>query len=1464
MNTDTPSILIIGNATGSLRKVSNALEMHGYRVAVALKSAQGRQFAQQLMPGLILLDTTTPGMDGLASCKALKTANTTREIPILCIIDPAAAPSAQACFEAGADDYLNQPLQLTEAMARIGVHLKLRVAQRQLQTCARQHRLLMDNHPDFIARFDIECRHVYVSPSILAYFNQPAEFFLGRTACELPLPGNPAQSQPLLDAMRQTIATGTVIRIETEWPTIDDIGRFEVHHIPEFDQHGAVTGVIGIARDITTRVRSESRTKLLEFALDQAHEAAYLIEYDSQPYIRYVNQEACRALGYSREELLSMTVFDIDPYFDPVSAINLRLALDTHGFTTLESAHKTRDGRIFPVELQLTKFIREGKATSIALARDISERKAAEEKIQRLTELYAALSQCNQAIVRCTDKDELFAQICRDAVHFGKMKMTWIGLLDTDTGKVLPVAYAGEGTEYLQDIQISVDADNPLGHGPTGTAIRENRPVWCQDFQKEKITAPWQKRSAPYSWGASASLPLHQDGIAIGAITVYAGQADAFDEAARNLLVEMAMDISYALDRFSSEARRRQMEQALLESERRYRDVFDNASDALFLLEVTEDYRFRNIEVNQAFERSTGIPRALLIGKYIDETVSPEITEAVNAKYRRCVTAGAPVDEELELDLPDGRRIYHSTLIPVHDENGRVYRIAGITRDITVSRQAEELLKKQLALETQLAQTAEVLPGVIYSFLLAPDGSMSMPYASARLEDVTGRPLDTAPIDGFPLVYPDDLPNHIDTIAESARTLKPWHNEFRIIHPVKGLIWLEGRSIPQQQKDGGILWHGFMHDISERKRMETALRESELQFRTLTENAPDHIIRYDLQCRRIYANPVVQKTVGLDLQQMIGKTPLQTNTIQADWRAYQDNIQRVIDSGQDCEMELSITDSQGDTNHYHTRFVAERGESGAIRAVLAMGRDITQIKRREIKENIRLRIFELLAQGAELQEVLALVVQYVEQSCAKFLGGIMLVAPDGKHLLSTCAPNLPEDYTSAVNGIVIGEGVGSCGTAVWRGETVIADDLSTHPYWAPYKHLALAAGLLSCWSEPIMDAAGNALGTFGVYQRQPASPTEDELALVRRACHLAAIAIERKRMETALLKSEQQFRTLTENSPSMIMRYDLDCRRIYVNPAYERKTGVSYNEAVGTMPAERWLDTLSIPADEYMTALRQVMTSGIATQILLEYRHPETADVTIHDFNLVPEYGPDDEIIGALAIGHNVTALKHAERELQESHALLSDLARHRETAREEERRHIARELHDELGQQLMALRLSVSLLNLRFDRLAPDMQEAINNLRERVDSIIQVTRNVSSTLRPPALDMGIVPALEWLTQEFSRHTGIPCEFKAPKGDICAQETQSMSLFRITQETLTNAARHAQASRVRITLDCGSCGCLLQVEDNGIGFDTELPRKQKSYGLIGLRERALAVGGELTVSSTPGSGTVVRVRIPTC
>lgn len=236
---------------------------------------------------------------------------------------------------------------------------------------------------------------------------------------------------------------------------------------------------------------------------------------------------------------------------------------------------------------------------------------------------------------------------------------------------------------------------------------------------------------------------------------------------------------------------------------------------------------------------------------------------------------------------------------------------------------------------------------------------------------------------------------------------------------------------------------------------------------------------------------------------------------------------------------------------------------------------------------------------------------------------------------------------------------------------------------------------------------------------------------------------------------------------------------------------------------------------------------------------------------------------------YDITERKNAEaamlnlnRDLSESRQRLRGLAAKNEVIREGERKHIAREVHDELGQVLTALRMDISLLDMRFGSLDPAVTVKVLDMRELVDRAILGVRNVAKNLRPAALDMGLIPAIEWLTNEFTRNTTIACVLFARKEHIDLDETRAVVVFRIVQESLTNVTRYADASLVNITIGHRGNELWVEVRDNGRGFDVGAATKGKSFGLLGMRERALALGGQVKIISAPGQGTAIGLTIP--
>jgi len=229
----------------------------------------------------------------------------------------------------------------------------------------------------------------------------------------------------------------------------------------------------------------------------------------------------------------------------------------------------------------------------------------------------------------------------------------------------------------------------------------------------------------------------------------------------------------------------------------------------------------------------------------------------------------------------------------------------------------------------------------------------------------------------------------------------------------------------------------------------------------------------------------------------------------------------------------------------------------------------------------------------------------------------------------------------------------------------------------------------------------------------------------------------------------------------------------------------------------------------------------------------------------------------------DITERKEAEEQLRASREQLRSLSAYLDSVREEERRSMAREIHDELGQILTALKIDLSWLTKRFNKEQELMLEKTKSMYELVDTAIQTVKRISAELRPGILDdLGLAAALEWQAGEFERLTEIKCEFSSNPKDIVLEQDRSTAIFRIFQETLTNVVRHANATKVKASLKEEASKIVLRIRDNGKGIEKKQISDPKAFGLIGMRERARFWGGEVKISGTPGKGTTVVVSIP--
>jgi PAS domain S-box-containing protein len=355
---------------------------------------------------------------------------------------------------------------------------------------------------------------------------------------------------------------------------------------------------------------------------------------------------------------------------------------------------------------------------------------------------------------------------------------------------------------------------------------------------------------------------------------------------------------------------------------------------------------------------------------------------------------------------------------------------------------------------------------------------------------------------------------------------------------------------------------------------------------------------------------------------------------------------------------------------------------------------------------------------------------------------------------------------------------------------------------------------------------------------------------------------ERNCATMALRESEKNFRNISEQLPIPICVFSDKGDTRFLNNTFVETFGYTKED----IPTRRdWL-TKAYPdvnyRNEVMTANREKAKKQSAsknrTTVAGQY------EVTCKDGSKkMIEFFISTGNKTVYVVANDITGKVKAELELKQSHQQLRELSSYLENIREEERKHISREIHDELGQQLTLLKLDLLQMSKKLDPEEKEMIEKMKQADQLLADTMRSVRKIATQLRPSILDnLGLVSALEWQSREFEKNFGIKCVFESLLNEPQFTTNQSNALFRIYQEALTNIARHAAATQVDAVLSQEEFKIVLEIRDNGKGFRMEDMAGKKTLGLKGMQERALMIDGDFRIESTPGQGTYIQISIP--
>lgn len=351
--------------------------------------------------------------------------------------------------------------------------------------------------------------------------------------------------------------------------------------------------------------------------------------------------------------------------------------------------------------------------------------------------------------------------------------------------------------------------------------------------------------------------------------------------------------------------------------------------------------------------------------------------------------------------------------------------------------------------------------------------------------------------------------------------------------------------------------------------------------------------------------------------------------------------------------------------------------------------------------------------------------------------------------------------------------------------------------------------------------------------------------------------------DRALAQSEARLRGILDSAMDAIITTDADQRVILFNNAAEAMFGWTRDQALGaplaTFIPERFRRAHADHVARFGATGTTSRRMGGSLRVVTGLRHNGEEFPIDASISQIDESGKHFYTV----ILRDVTARMEAEAALRRSKDELQELGAAAHMTREQEKSRIARELHDELGQLLTMLQMDVAWCKERQPAGDGLFAAKLDRMESLLKSTIAATRRIASDLRPLMLDdLGLVPSIEWLVENFSQRTGIACELSIGDRDLHLSREHATALFRIVQESLTNVAKHAQAKHADITIEMEEGALVVRIEDDGAGFATGAPRKPHSFGLFGLRERASLMGGEATIASAPGEGTRIEVRLP--
>ena len=663
----------------------------------------------------------------------------------------------------------------------------------------------------------------------------------------------------------------------------------------------------------------------------------------------------------------------------------------------------------------------------------------------------------------------------------------------------------------------------------------------------------------------------------------------------------------------------------------------------------------------------------------------------------------------------------------------------------------------------------------------------------------------------------------------------------------------------------------LLREMAERRQAEASLLESEERFRTIVEESPMGII-VGKDGRMVQVNDAAVRMFCYESRaEMLGTDMFAPVTPRCRPNVIERNRRRL--HGEPMERMYETVGLRRDGSEFPLMLVPRIIHTSDGPLSLAFFIDLTEPRRaaeseRSLHRTVKLlsRCNALLMRAADEQSLLDGVCQLTVEVGGYVVAWVGYAEDDAEQSVRPVAHYGPDrGYVEGIRATWSDteRGRSPIGRAIRTGRSTIAQDIQNTPDLAPWREAARARGFHSGIALPLR-VEERTIGILGIYSGNARAFGAEEIALLEELAGDLSFGIEALRLRKAreaavreLRRESDKNRALLHNASDGVHILNEYGNLIEASDSFCAMLGYTRAQVMGKHL------TAWHAGDETPEELEQKWQAVLASSERREYqfRHRRSdgtlIDVEVTTFPLTIE--------GRRVIfnsSRDVTESRRIRTELEQTTQHLRRLLGEFEAALEAERSHIAREIHDELGQVLTSLGFDIATLRVKHGARDPELMQLARDMTWLNDRALQAVRNVAENLRPAALDMGLVAAIEWLCEKTHAQARARCDFRVigEFGDMA--QSQVDAVFRIAQESLTNVMRHAGAGHASVTLARLDDGLHLTIHDDGRGFDPALTRQRKSFGLGGMEERVRGMGGLFRLTSAPDEGTTVIAEMP--